>query len=111
MADTTSVTDQAKGLFSRTIQGEIKLFNRVSTLTTDATKALFARDKTKPLPSVGEGLTRLVALNLACWSAAADHSLALANDVAAACEQTFGLQAATPDTARRSRKSARKAKA
>ncbi len=111
MADTKTVTDQAKGLLSKSIQGQIQLFNRMSTLTTDATKALLAGDKTQPRPTVGEGFRRLVELNLACWSAAADHGLALANDMAAACEKALGLQAAPPVPAPRSRKSAGKAAA
>jgi hypothetical protein len=111
MADAKKVTEEVKGLFSRSIQGQIKLFNRVSTMTTDAARQVFAGTADKPKLTVGEGLSRLVDLNLACWSAAADHYLALANDCAGAWENALGLQAKpAPQMARRATKPAGKAK-
>ena len=104
MNETEKVTDEVKGLFNKSVHGQIQLFNRLSLFASGATKKLFAGDNRKPLPSVGEGLKRVVELNLACWSAAADHGFALVNDVADAYEKALGLTVHTPRSPSKSRR-------
>ena len=92
--DSGKLTDEFKGLYTRTVQGNMNLFKRLSALATDTAKEFSAGPQRKPLPSVGQALTRLAELNLSWFSAAADHSLAFANDLAGAYEKALGFPAA-----------------
>jgi hypothetical protein len=100
--DTGKLTENVTTLFSKAVQGNLQLFNRFSGLATDALKHFSAGASGGKLPSPGETLTRLVDLNLAYWSALADHSLGFANDVAAATERALGVHSRNTPSAPRS---------
>jgi hypothetical protein len=112
-SDAGKLNEEFKQLFNKTVQGNMNLSKRLSTMFTNMATEFYAGRGLKALPSVGEGLTRLAELNLSYWSAAVDHSLAFANSVAGTYEKTFDLKAtgtekgaaARPITKTRSRKS------
>jgi len=112
-SDAGKLTEDFKQLFNKTVQGNMNLSKRLSTMFTNMATGFYAGRGLKSLPSVGEGLTRLAELNLFYWSAAIDHSLAFANSVAGAYEKTLDLKttgsektvAARPVSKTRSRKS------
>lgn len=92
--DAGKLADEFKNVFTRAVQGNIDLANRISRLTADASREFSARAQQKSFPSPLESLTRLAELNLAYWSALAEHSLGFANDMAGAVERLLGRQGA-----------------
>jgi hypothetical protein len=111
-SDAGKLTEEFKQLFNKTVQGNMNLSKRVSTMFTDVATGFYSGRGLRALPSVGEGLTRLAELNLSYWSAAVDHSLAFANSVAGAYEKTLDLKTTggekEPVSKARSRKSPKK---
>ena len=114
-SDTGKLTEDFQQLFNKTVQGNMNLSKRLSTMFMNMATGFYSGRGLKSLPSVGEGLTRLAELNLSYWSAAIDHSLAFANSVASAYEKTVDLKttesekavAARPVSKTRSRKSSK----
>jgi hypothetical protein len=86
------LADDVKNVFTKAVQGNIDLANRISRLASDATREFSASVQRKSLPSPLESLTRIAEFNLTYWSALAEHSLAFANDLAGAAERALGIQ-------------------
>jgi hypothetical protein len=95
--DAGKLSDESKHLFNKTVQGNINLFKRLSALATEGVKEFYGGPQRK-LPSLGEGITRLAELNLSCWSAAVEHSLAFANGVTSAYERALDLTPSASET-------------
>jgi len=91
-SDAGKLTEDFKQLFNKTVQGNMNLSKRFSTMFASLATGFYAGRGLKSLPSVGEGLTRLAELNLSYWSAVVDHSLAFANSVASAYEKALDLK-------------------
>jgi hypothetical protein len=103
--ETGRLTDEFKGLFTKTIQADIELFNRLSALSSEAVREFFTGPQRKALPSLGESLTRSVELGISYWTAAAHHSLGFANDVAKAYEKALDLKSPSKEPPHRAVKS------
>ena len=85
------LADDFKNLYSKAIQDNIALANRLSRIASDAAREFSTSAQRKTLPSPIKGFTRMVEFNLACWSALTEHSVAFANEMAGAAERARGL--------------------
>ena len=86
------LADDFKNLYSKAIQDNIALANRLSRIASDAAREFSTSAQRKTLPSPIKGFTRMVEFNLACWSALTEHSVAFANEMAGAAERALGLE-------------------
>jgi hypothetical protein len=84
--------DDFKNLYSKAIQGNIDLVNRLSRVASDAAREFSTSAQSKTLPSPTKSLTQIAEFNLAYWSALTEHSLAFANEMAGAAGRAFGLE-------------------
>jgi hypothetical protein len=94
--DTKELSDKFQALVSKSFKDNAELFKRFTTLYTDGAKEFSSGLKGEPRQEIGASLTKLAELNIAYWSAAANHSLAFGRDVASAYEKAFGLKDTTP---------------
>lgn len=87
--------EELRALLGKNIQGNVRLFNRITALAQQASKELSADPGSRNLPKSDELLSRWLELNLSYYSLLSEHGLALFDDLVTAAENTLGLKTTT----------------
>ena len=90
--DPQAVIEELRVLVAKSVQGNVKLFHRLSNLVKEATQGMGAGAPSRELPKGNELLARWLNLNFACYSLLTDHSIAFLDDLLSAAEKSLGVK-------------------